>query len=38
VAEDEHEELGLTPAAFLAGWSAVGRMGIGSVPTAANLK
>ncbi len=36
VAEDKLEELGLTPLAFLAGWSAVGcdpsRMGIGPVP------
>jgi len=36
VAEDRLEELGLTPLAFLAGWSAVGcdpsRMGIGPVP------
>ncbi|MEQ9239180.1 acetyl-CoA C-acetyltransferase [Roseovarius indicus] len=36
VAEDKLEELGLTPLAFLSGWSAVGcdpsRMGIGPVP------
>ncbi|KGJ04906.1 acetyl-CoA C-acyltransferase (plasmid) [Paracoccus versutus] len=41
VAEDKLEELGLTPIAFLNGWSAVGcdpsRMGIGPVPATAKV-
>ena len=41
VAEDKLDELGLTPIAFLNGWSAVGcdpaRMGIGPVPATAKL-
>lgn len=41
VAEDKLEELGLTPIAFLTGWSAVGcdpsRMGIGPVPATAKV-
>lgn len=41
VAEDRLEELGLTPIAFLNGWSAVGcdpaRMGIGPVPATAKV-
>jgi acetyl-CoA C-acetyltransferase len=41
VAEDRLEALGLTPAAFLVGWSAVGcepsRMGIGPVPATARV-
>jgi len=41
VSEDRLEELGLTPAAFLVGWSAVGcepsRMGIGPVPATAKV-
>lgn len=41
VAEDRLEALGLTPAAFLVGWSAVGcepsRMGIGPVPATSKV-
>ncbi|MFE2938143.1 acetyl-CoA C-acetyltransferase [Streptomyces sp. NPDC059255] len=41
VSEDRLEELGLTPVAFLGGWSAAGcepsRMGIGPVPATARL-
>ncbi len=41
VAEDKLQELGLTPLAFLVGWSAVGcdpsRMGIGPVPATAKV-
>jgi acetyl-CoA C-acetyltransferase len=41
VAEDKLQELGLTPMAFLVGWSAVGcdpsRMGIGPVPATAKV-
>ena len=41
VAEDRLQELGLTPMAFLVGWSAVGcdpsRMGIGPVPATAKV-